>query len=786
MLRKWIKTAEKQSGKIVLLFFALFFLYGCFVSDDYGISADESVQRNHSLVMYNELFLKGKEYDTQTINTASLPPLREYGANYGVILQLPLVFAEHMRGFEMTYQEIYTMRHFYVFLWFFVSAIFFYRMSLILTEGNRWEALLGTAMYVLCPRILADSFYNIKDSLCLSLFTISMFYGIQLIRRLSLKDVVLFVLFSALCTTSRIVGGVIVAVCLFLLFVKSIVQGTWKHLLKYCCLIGILFLTLFVLINPNVWRDIPGTILRIIKTFSNYTNWKADVLYMGKLIPGTQLPWHYLFVWIAMTVPGVYLLLMAAGIADGCRCCFLGKKNVEDDRFWIDWMLLLTFVVPFAYVIIVRPVLYNGWRHFYFMYAVMAGWAVSGLHGIRKKARPAVAAFSCFLLLLVFGYIGVWIVRYHPYEYVYFNPWIKEYAAANFSRDYWYVSETNAFQYILETDDSENIRVSAQQGFTWFFDTPQESRLERVSSKDLADYVVYDENDFEESYLFQKKKEIVVDGMVIRSVYERIFDLSRRYTLLVEEDRAEYEMNGIVWREEESQEEKSYIGTLSERVETDMLAVIVSDLSLLQTGEMQVSISEDGEIWHTVSEFPDYAVFGHRISAGSMVHEIGYIKLSYNKKYAGKAEISVLLCEYSANMADQVPQVNPFVVNLESNVSTDSRLRSMVDGNGGTRWTTPHQQPGMYFDVILDDSRLVSGAILDLGESPWDYPRNLQIYRSMDGEQWEELAVTAVDDETYQFAPTECRYLRFELGETQEDVDSNWSVYELKLLTVME
>ena len=110
----------------------------------------------------------------------------------------------------------------------------------------------------------------------------------------------------------------------------------------------------------------------------------------------------------------------------------------------------------------------------------------------------------------------------------------------------------------------------------------------------------------------------------------------------------------------------------------------------------------------------------------------------------------------------------------------------MVDGNGGTRWTTPHQQPGMYFDVILDDSRLVSGAILDLGESPWDYPRNLQIYRSMDGEQWEELVVTAVDDETYQFAPTECRYLRFELGETQEDVDSNWSVYELKLLTVME
>lgn len=780
------KNNSKTRGKIAILFFALLFVCGCLVFDDYGISSDEAYQRNHSLVMYNELFLKGKEYHTQTVDTESLPSLKEYGMNYGVILQLPLIFVEHLNGFEMTYREIYMMRHFYVFLWFFVSAIFFYRLSLILTEGDILEALLGTVIYVLSPRTLADSFYNIKDALCLALFTISLYYGVQLIRKFSLKTALFFVIFSAFCTASRIVGGIVIAICLLLLFVKSIIQGTWKRLLKYYCLIGFLFLIAFVLISPNTWNDIPGTILKIIQTFSNYTLWHANVLYMGEWISAMDLPWHYLFVWIGMTVPGIYLLLMIIGMLDSCVQCVTCKMKEINEHFWIGCMLLLIFIVPFAYVILVRPVLYNGWRHFYFMYAVIACFAVSGFHVIRKKASLILKSGIYLLLLIAFSYICIWIVKYHPYEYVYYNPWIKEYAAENFQRDYWYVSETDAFQYILDTDDSEDIMVFAYQGFTWIFDGVEGNRLRQESSKELADYVVSDENNFIESYLFEKKKDIIVDGMVIRSIYKRLFNPSKRYTIIVGEEQAEYEMNGIIWTQEDSLEENIYVGKLIERVESDMLAAIVSDISLLETGEMKLSISYDGKSWHTLSDFPDYSVFGNRISGSSLVHDIGYIKLSYDKKYTGKAEISIMLCEFSANMVGRLPEINPFIIDLKSNVVTDSQLYAIIDGNMGTRWTTPHQQPGMYFDVLLDDFRVVSGAVLKLGESPWDYPRNLQIYISTDGEQWEKLIITAVDEETYRFEPVACRYLRFELGDMQETVDSNWSVYELKLLTVLE
>lgn len=223
-------SAHNKGRLATVLFFALLFLYGCLTFDDFGISSDEYLQRNHSLVMYNDLFLQDKEYKTATVDTTELPSLENYGTNYGVILQLPLVFAEHMNDFEMSYQEIFMMRHLYSFLWFFISAIYFYRLAMILVGGRRLEALLGTLIYVLCPRTLADSFYNIKDALCMALFAISMYYGIRMIRRLSPGTAVLFVLFSALCTASRVVGGVIVAACMLVILLKSIAEGGWKRL----------------------------------------------------------------------------------------------------------------------------------------------------------------------------------------------------------------------------------------------------------------------------------------------------------------------------------------------------------------------------------------------------------------------------------------------------------------------------------------------------------------------------------------------------------------------------
>jgi len=774
----------------VILFFILLFVYGCKAFDGYGISTDEQVQRGHSLVMYNDLFLKDKEYTTATVNTENLPTMKEYGVSYGVILQLPLVFVEHMNDFEMSYQEIFTMRHFYSFLWFFTSTIYFYHLAMILTGGRRFEALLGTLIYVLCPRTLADSFYNIKDGLCMDLFTISMYYGFRLIRKPSAGIAFLFVVFSALCTVSRVVGGVVVAGCILVLILKCLSEGAWKKLLLYCGFCGVMFLAMFVVLMPNTWSDIPGMLLKIIRTFSNYTTWHDDVLYMGKWINALHLPWHYLFVWIFMTVPAVYLLLMLGGI---CRsvCYCVSKRGQwmnEDGKPWMYLLLLLITIIPFAYVIIVRPVLYNGWRHFYFMYAAIAAWSVLGIHAFFDIVKKPVAkAAGLGILGIVFSWIGLWILRNHPYEYVYYNPWIRRYAADNFQRDYWYVSETDAFRYILEHDERPVINVYAYQGFTWYFDNETGNRLRLVPTPDMADYVVSDEYGFASSYQFEKKMDITVDGMVIRSVYERQYsvayereyDVARRAVLMVKGSQVEYELNGLAWYEERTEGQRIYTGELICPMEAEAIGVQVSDSALLENADIRISVSGDGKTWYFLEDMEDYFAYYTQASAKCPISEIQYVRLICDCSYAEEFSVQLDFCRTKGQGAIEH---NMAIAALTSDEGLMGGLSNAVDGNADTRWESPNQTKGMYVTAELEDEYTLSGAVLELGESPWDYPENLIISVSMDGEQWRIVDSTTEDRETYYFDEVSCRYIRFELGEVQVQEMSHWSIYELRLL----
>ncbi len=778
---------ENISKLVVILFFAMLMIYGCMTFDDYGISSDEPIQRHHSIVMYNDLFLKNETYRTDTINTEELPTLKQYGVQYGVILQLPLVWIEHINDFEMTHLEIYAMRHLYNFLWFFVSAIFFYRLAMILTEGRRYEALLGTLIYVLGPRTLADSFYNIKDALCMALFTISMYYGVMTIRKITIKNVLLFALFSALCTASRIVGGVVVAACMLVLFIKSIADGTWKKIVLGCAVIGMLFVGIFIAITPNAWSDIPGTLIKIIKTFSNYTTWNANVKYFGQWVNALHLPWHYLFVWIGMTVPVVYLAFTALGIVGGTRYCIVNRKNMsdQDNEGWIYLAVFLILVIPFLYVIVVRPVLYNGWRHFYFMYSVIAALAVIGIHFLcESNAKNVVKISGLGFLGATYLFVGTWILKNHPYEYVYYNAWIREYAADHFQRDYWFVTEQEALQYIVDTDERNGIPVFSYQGYTWMFEGTEDDRLVQKTSREAAEYIIADEERFVEEYLFKNVYSITVDGMDIRNVYKRIYDPFKRMVLQLGGAMQEYELNGVLWTKEKLGSQTVYQGTFAETMPTDVFAIIVSNESMLTDDRIEVYVSGDETTWHNMKDFPEFSYQENRLSAECSVHDLKSIRIVCEGDYNVQDWIEVVLCGYISNVKE-MDVSNPLVRNITTNVTTDTPTRFMMDADGGTRWTTPAQQTGMNLVVELETVTDVSAVKLELKESPWDYPRSLQIAVSMDGEHWRGLDITTEDNEMFRFDKTTCKYMKFELGEMTEDVGSNWSVYEIRLFSTI-
>ena len=157
-LRNFLKT-----NGAVILFFTAFLLYGLLTVKDYGISTDELIERESSLITYRYMVPSVADVVTETVNFPELVPLLEYKDRYyGMAVQIPAVVVEHLLGFRLDIRKVFLMRHLYNFLMFFTAAAFFYKLCRKLGHGMG-ASLLGVAILILTPRILAHADYNIKE-----------------------------------------------------------------------------------------------------------------------------------------------------------------------------------------------------------------------------------------------------------------------------------------------------------------------------------------------------------------------------------------------------------------------------------------------------------------------------------------------------------------------------------------------------------------------------------------------------------------------------------------------
>jgi hypothetical protein len=114
----------------------------------------------------------------------------------------------------------------------------------------------------------------------------------------------------------------------------------------------------------------------------------------------------------------------------------------------------VTFVVvPFAGVLITRPVLYDAQRHMLFLLlpmSALAGCAFSEVLGasyLPRAVRGAFAGVLAGLSLLV----AIDIVQLHPFEYVFFNRSSGGLAAQyrQFETDYWSIGYRQGLEWVL-------------------------------------------------------------------------------------------------------------------------------------------------------------------------------------------------------------------------------------------------------------------------------------------------------------------------------------------------
>ena len=457
-----MQALETYRHWLVGAFFGAYFLLGLWVLPDYGVGWDEPNQRNHGIVTVDYLNSKFGWYEGKFKPEADL--LTYEFRHYGMLFQMACFAVERWLGLE-SFRENHLLRHYGVFLVFWLGSIAFYRWLLHRYRNWRW-ALLGTLLLVLSPRIFAHSFFNIKDSILLASYAFGSLTLWNFFEKRNWQTAVLHGLGSALAINARIVGVFLPAITLAWLALDFLLaRQKWGHLRKNVPLLAVYAVSLSaltVLFWPYLWENPVGHLKEAFEVMGKY-EWGGEVLIWGERFwARSSLPWWYAPSWILVTVPVLYTVLALSGMTRIVGGFFrrtrpwisFGWYADRERRF--DAMALSLFLLPILIVIYKNSTLYDGWRQLHFVYPPFVALAMSGLAWWTQKLRPAVVwTITALCLAITAGHM----IRIHPYQQASFNFLAGENRLMRFDQDYWGISYKQAYEELLRRDARECFTV---------------------------------------------------------------------------------------------------------------------------------------------------------------------------------------------------------------------------------------------------------------------------------------------------------------------------------------
>jgi hypothetical protein len=143
-----------------------------------------------------------------------------------------------------------------------------------------------------------------------------------------------------------------------------------------------------------------------------------------------ELPFEYLPFLMAVTLTIPALILCITGLFS-----FVGdwiKKSLPVET----WIMAAWFLVPFGYVLVTRPPMYDNYRHFLFILPAIFFFGALVIERL-MATKWFWAKAVMVLIILVPGIAG--IIQCHPYEYSYYNELTggMKGAAGRYEVDYW-------------------------------------------------------------------------------------------------------------------------------------------------------------------------------------------------------------------------------------------------------------------------------------------------------------------------------------------------------------
>ncbi|MEM9888292.1 MAG: glycosyltransferase family 39 protein [Bacteroidota bacterium] len=453
-----------QESRLVPLFFLFLLAIGLWIVPDYGISWDEDIQRKHGRVAWDYVSEKWN------LDWEKLEPeesFRIYKYNFhGTLFQMTCFWIQRQLGLE-DYRDITLLRHYSVFLLFFLSSIFFYKT--LKFRFRSWQlALLGTAMLVLSPRIFGNAFFNTKDLILLPCYIISIYTLLRFLQAKNGKWAIWHAIACALVINARLMG-VIVPFLTILFFLIDLF-----HQRKRFRAVHLLSLALFLLLAsafsialwPYLWENPIHNFLAAFELLSKY-NWGGNMLYFNTWINAQEVPWHYSLAWIHLSTPLVYLIFFWVGFYQIWKQLFrrifsrsFAFYNSPNQLY--DLVLLALCVGPIFIVVWRASVIYDSWRHLFFIYPALLFVAIRGFvrasNYFKNKQRSLVQHLPKIILLLSMSLTLVYMLCNHPYQHTYMTMPDDD-LERRFEIDYWGVAYQTALRTLIERENKEKIKV---------------------------------------------------------------------------------------------------------------------------------------------------------------------------------------------------------------------------------------------------------------------------------------------------------------------------------------
>ncbi len=526
------KTISKKNFFPILIF-TVYLLIGIRIFKDYGITVDDPIERDTSLSVFNSLF----PYTcTEEDNSETCPKKEDmntyWDKNHGTFLQQPTALAEYLKHYRMDLRTVFWIRHLWTFVNVFISQIFFF--FLLKKRFNSASAgIFGILAFIFSPRLFGNSFYDIKDMLFYAWFVISLFFLGELFENPCWLTALLLGIVSAAAANERIIGGIIPALGILFLLQDAITKKySWKTI--FTCLL-ILFSSVsltWILITPVSWHNPFQQLWDVIHESSNFIRLKDyKNLYMGELVSASKLPWHYLPVWILISTPIFYSGLAIWGsvcsVYTICRKKLIPSKNQQ-----LDISMLLILILSLGYVILRRPILYDSWRHFFFLYAEILYFSVYAFDRLFKRKSTIIRLLLSIFCVISFAATGSWMVKNHPYEGVYFNPFFRSYGLNHFDRDYWMLSTKECLEFITKNTEDARITIwddgADIQNLLYSLSPQERSRISSINygaGGEPAAFLINNNHTSKDpamAYPFYKLiHEIKVDQIPVAGIFER-------------------------------------------------------------------------------------------------------------------------------------------------------------------------------------------------------------------------------------------------------------------------